>query len=175
MRFHNGSEFTAEDVAFTFERVPNVPNSPSSFAIYTRPIRAVEIVDPLTMRLRTAGPYPLMPIDLANVRILDRETHARRRRPRTSTPAAPRSAPAPSAWSPTATATASSSSATTPIGATGRPMQRVDYRMITNDAARTAALLAGDVDFIDQVPTSDIARLRARPAGGAVGGRPGCA
>ena len=33
--------------------------------------------------------------------------------------------------------------------------------MITNDAARTAALLAGDVDFIDQVPTSDLARLRS--------------
>ena len=32
--------------------------------------------------------------------------------------------------------------------------------MITNDATRTAALLAGDVDFIDQVPTSDLQRLR---------------
>jgi peptide/nickel transport system substrate-binding protein len=41
--------------------------------------------------------------------------------------------------------------------------QRVSYRMITNDAARSAALLAGDVDFIDQVPTSDMARLRRDP------------
>jgi peptide/nickel transport system substrate-binding protein len=40
------------------------------------------------------------------------------------------------------------------------PFQRVLYRMITNDAARTAALLAGDVEFIDQVPTSDLAKLR---------------
>jgi peptide/nickel transport system substrate-binding protein len=32
--------------------------------------------------------------------------------------------------------------------------------MITNDAARTAALLAGVVEFIDQVPTSDLAKLR---------------
>jgi peptide/nickel transport system substrate-binding protein len=32
--------------------------------------------------------------------------------------------------------------------------------MVTNDAARTAALLAGDLDFIDQVPTTDLARLR---------------
>jgi len=41
--------------------------------------------------------------------------------------------------------------------------QRVNYRMITNDAARTAALLAGDVDVIDQVPTSDLAKLRTDP------------
>ena len=34
---------------------------PSSYAIYTRPIRAVEIVDRYTIRLRTEVPYPLMP------------------------------------------------------------------------------------------------------------------
>jgi len=46
----------------------------------------------------------------------------------------------------------------------GRPAwQNVDYRMITNDAGRTAALLAGDIDIIDQVPTSDIERLRRDP------------
>ena len=72
VRFHNGSEFTAEDVAFTFDRVPNVPNSPSSYAIYTRPIREVQIVDSHTLRLKTAVPYPLMPTDLASIMILDK-------------------------------------------------------------------------------------------------------
>ena len=38
-----GSEFTAQDVVFTLERVPNVPNSPSSFATYSKQI-AVEWV-----------------------------------------------------------------------------------------------------------------------------------
>jgi len=159
VRFHNGQEFTAEDVAFTFQRVPNVPNSPSSFAIYTRPIRGVEIVDPLTIRLRTEGPHPLMPMELSNVRILDKQTHE-------------------------GASTEDFNSGRVAIG-TGpwrvishrngdrielerndqywgeRPaFARVTYRMITNDAARTAALLAGDVEFIDQVPTSDLAKLR---------------
>ena len=159
VRFHNGQEFTADDVAFTIARVPNVPNSPSSFAIYTRPIRAVEVVDPLTIRFRTESPYPLLPMDFSNVFILDRQTHE-------------------------GAATEDYNSGRVAIG-TGpyrvlshrngdrieferndgywgdRPaFARVTYRMITNDAARTAALLAGDVDFIDQVPTSDLARLR---------------
>jgi peptide/nickel transport system substrate-binding protein len=159
VRFHNGQEFTADDVAFTIARVPNVPNSPSSFAIYTRPIREVQIVDPLTIRFRTAAPYPLMPMDMSNVFILDRQTHE-------------------------GAATEDYNSGRVAIG-TGpfrvvshrngdrieferndqywgdRPaFARVNYRMITNDAARTAALLAGDVDFIDQVPTSDLAKLR---------------
>jgi peptide/nickel transport system substrate-binding protein len=159
VRFHNGQEFTADDVAFTIARVPNVPNSPSSFAIYTRPIREVQVVDPLTIRFRTEGPHPLMPMDLSNVFILDRQTHE--------------GAP-----------TEDYNSGRVAIG-TGpyrviahrngdrieferndgywgdRPaFARVTYRMITNDAARTAALLAGDVELIDQVPTSDLTKLR---------------
>ncbi len=74
VRFHNGNPFTAEDVAFTLSRLPNVPNSPSSFAAYARTMSRVEIVDPLTIRFHTPQPYPLLPLDMTNVRIVDRET-----------------------------------------------------------------------------------------------------
>ena len=162
VRFHNGSAFTAEDVAFTLDRVPNVPNAPTSFAIYTRTIRAVDVVDPLTIRMRTDGPYPLLPLDLSQIRILDKDTHQN-------------------------AATEDFNSGKAAVG-TGpyrvlshrngdrieferndaywgdKPAYaRVTYRMITNDASRTAALLAGDVDFIDQVATSDLQRLRSEP------------
>ena len=43
------------------------------------------------------------------------------------------------------------------------PWQRVSYRFMPNDASRTAALLARDVDLIDQVPSNDLARLRQNP------------
>jgi peptide/nickel transport system substrate-binding protein len=159
VRFHNGNEFTAEDVVFTFQRVPNVPNSPSSFAAFVRPIRNVEVVDSHTLRITTNGPYPLLPQDMTNLYILDRETHQ-------------------------GVTTEDFNAGRAAIG-TGpyrmvshrmgdrieferneqyfgeRPaFGRVNYRMITNDSARTAALLAGDVEFIDQVPTADLARLR---------------
>ncbi|SHJ57462.1 peptide/nickel transport system substrate-binding protein [Roseomonas rosea] len=159
VRFHNGNAFTAEDVAFTIARLPNVPNSPTSFGIYSRPIARVEIVDPLTIRFHTHQPYPLLPLDMTNVRILDKETHEN--------------------------ATTEDFNAVRAAVGTGpfrvvshrngdriefarndaywgpKPaFQRVNYRMITNDASRTAALLAGDVDFIDQVPTTDLANLR---------------
>lgn len=159
VRFHNGSDFTAEDVAFTLGRLPNVPNAPSSFAAYSRPITRIEIVDPLTIRFHTASPYPLLPLDMTNVRIIDAQTHAN------------------------ATTEGFNSGAlavgTGPFRVVqhrsgdriefernanywgGAPaFARVNYRMITNDATRTAGLLAGDLDFIDQVPTTDLARLR---------------
>ena len=98
VRFHNGSAFTAEDVAFTLQRLPNVPNAPSSFAAYSRPIVRIEIVDPLTIRFHTAQPYPLLPLDMTNVRIIDSTDPCPARRRRASIPARWRSAPDPSAW-----------------------------------------------------------------------------
>ena len=41
--------------------------------------------------------------------------------------------------------------------------QRVIYKPITNDAARVAALLSGDVDLIANVPGNDVAMLKANP------------
>ncbi len=44
----------------------------------------------------------------------------------------------------------------------GRPAwERVTIRFMSNDATRLAALLAGDVDAVDQIGTSDIATVRA--------------
>ena len=41
--------------------------------------------------------------------------------------------------------------------------EHVDYRIISNDAARTASLLAGDVGIIEFVPPADLAKLRQEP------------
>ncbi|MSP05745.1 MAG: ABC transporter substrate-binding protein [Acetobacteraceae bacterium] len=162
VKFHNGDNFTAEDVAHTIARVPKVVNSPGSFAIYTRPFIDVTVVDPLTVRLKTATMHPLAPVDLREVKIIPRAT-----------------GPAP--------ATEDFNNGKLAIG-TGpyrlvsfRPgdraelerndaywgpkphWQRIAYRFISNDGARTAALLAGDVTIIEAVPTTDAARLRNDP------------
>lgn len=158
-RFHNGAPFTADDVVFTLDRVPKVANSPSSYSIYTKAVVGVEVVDPHTIRLRTDGVYPLLPNDLAQVMMLSRSVHE-------------------------GASTEDFNSGKVAIG-TGpyrfvsyRPGDRVElerneeywgekpawgrvgYRILSNGASRTAALLAGDVQFIDNVPTTDIAKLR---------------
>src|SRR2546423_1972109 len=72
VRFHDGSEFTAADVLASIERVPTVPNSPSPFTAYTKQIKEMIVVDPYTIRFRTATPYPLMPTDMTQAAIVSK-------------------------------------------------------------------------------------------------------
>jgi len=160
--WHDGSPFTADDVVFTFGRIPLVLNSPASFIDAVKPVVRIEVPDPITLRLHTARAEPLMPYRLASVRIVSRKNGE-------------------------GMVTSDYNSGKAAIG-TGpykiesvslgekvtfrrndaywgpRPgFERVSYRLIANNAARTAALQAGDVDIIDQVATRDVATLKADP------------
>ena len=73
VKFSDGSSFTAEDVIATFERAPNVENSPSSFKTYTNSIAKVTAVDDLTVRFETKKPNPLLPMELTQVMVIPSE------------------------------------------------------------------------------------------------------
>src|SRR5689334_504679 len=72
-KFTDGTEVTAEDVKFTIDRVPNVPNSPGPFTAYTKAITEVQIVDPYTVRFKYAAPYPLSPNDMSTIYIVSKK------------------------------------------------------------------------------------------------------
>jgi len=159
VRFHDGQELTAEDVIFSLDRPSALVKSPGPFTAFTRPIVSKEIVDARTIRLRTATPYGPLPLDLSNVFIVSRKIAA-------------------------AASTDDFNTGKAVIG-TGpwrfaswrrgeavhlvrndahwglKPaFERVTLRIITSDPARMAALLSGDVDAIETVPTADIVKLR---------------
>jgi peptide/nickel transport system substrate-binding protein len=160
--FHNGAPFTAEDVAFTLDRVPRVLNSPGSFSIYTKAVTGVEIVDPHTIRLRTSGVYPLLPIDLTQVSMLSRSIGAN---PLTEDFNSGKNAIGTGpfkfvAYKPGDRIELDRNDA---YWGAKPAWEHVNYRIISNDAARTSALLAGDVSLIDAVPTSDYVKLSKEP------------
>jgi peptide/nickel transport system substrate-binding protein len=53
LRFHNGDPLTAEDVKFSFERYKG-----TGAAEFRAKVRAVEVVDPLTVRFQLREPWP---------------------------------------------------------------------------------------------------------------------
>lgn len=162
VRFHDGRPFTADDVAFTFERVPNVPNSPSSYAFFTRPVRQVVVVDAHTLRLETNGPAPLIPALMQGFSIIGR---AQGEGMSTADYNSGRAAIGTGPYRFTSYTAGDRAVMTRNEEWWGaRPAwARVTYRFIGNDSARLAALQAGDVDLIDQVPTRDVADIQRNP------------
>ncbi len=159
VRFHDGTPLTTDDIVYTFERIPQVRGPGASFSTMVRPVQRLEVVDARTIRMQTNGPAPLLPIYLSQVMILNRRIHAE------ATTGAFNSGRAAIGTGPFRVVSHANGDrivmerndqywAPKPHWAT------VTYRMITNDAARTAALLSGDVDIIDQISTSDLERLR---------------
>jgi peptide/nickel transport system substrate-binding protein len=161
--FHDGAPLTAEDVVWSLDRPATIVNSPAGFVIFTRAIVGKQVVDARTVRLVTAKPYPLLLSDLSAVYIVSKK----------ATTGVPTEA----------FATGQGVVGTGPYkfvsyarddrvvmernpaywGA--KPgWDRASVRFLPNNATRLAALLAGDLDAIEGVPTPDLEAVKANKA-----------
>ena len=57
VKFHDGADFTAEDVVFSFERAMA---ESSDFKEQAKAVTAVEVIDDYTVKLITDGPNPIL-------------------------------------------------------------------------------------------------------------------
>ena len=159
-RFSDGSPVTAEDVACALARVPRIEGSPGSHVIFTRAIAGVEVVDPRTVRIRPREPYPFVPVDMARIFILPASPGEDIRRAGFSGPWKPET------WRPGETMEL----VPNPHWLGGRSRwARVSVRTISDDTARTAALLSGAVQAIAQMwarvgVRTEVALQRTRPS-----------
>jgi peptide/nickel transport system substrate-binding protein len=159
--WHDGSPFNADDVLFTFERAPNVPNSPSSFAPATRG-KTLTKVDDLTIRFSTAAPAPLLPNDLSNILIVSKK-HGTDAKTEDYNSGKAAIGTGPYRFSVHVPGDRTELTAN-PAYWGGKPrFDKLIFRTITSGPARVASLLAGDTDLIEDVPTADIERLKKDP------------
>ena len=158
VKFHDGGDFTADDVLFTFARAGNVPNSPSGFGTYTRG-KTLTKIDSHTIRIATKKPYPLMPNEISVIPIVSKQAaQGASTADYNSGKAAVGTGPYRFVeWVPNDRLILKRFD-----GYWGDKPDFADIRIqpIKSGPARVAALLAGDVDFIDNVPTPDLGRLR---------------
>ncbi len=160
VKFHDGGDFTAEDVVFSFERARNVPNSPASFAGAVASVVNMRALDRLTVQLKTSKPVPTLIEQVGRAFILSKKAAS-------------------------GLTTADFNAGKGMIG-TGpfkfvewRPAQHlklvrnaaywgakpdfenVTLKYIPKDVARISALLAGDVDLIDEVSPDGAKQLKS--------------
>lgn len=162
VKFHNGTPFTAKDVAFTYELVPNVPNSPSTYKRRTKKIDKVVVVDDHTVHIHTKTPYPLLPRSLSAVPIVS-HTVGLETDPSEFNNGRMLYGTGPYKF--VEFVAGDHITYTANKGYWGGPPKwdNVTIRWITSGPARVAALLSGDVDMIASVPTTDVDNLDENP------------
>lgn len=180
VKFHDGGDFTSRDFLYTACRIPNVPNSPSSMAGFTKTAETITAPDSHTIRVTTAAPYPLLLSDFASFGVVSASANGHEGPVTYSKDGCEGIASYPPSED------YNSGKAAIGTGpfkfASFVPGDRITMtrndgywgdkpywdeiviRPITNSGARVAALLAGDVDIIEKPPVQDLERLKSDPA-----------
>ncbi|MBL6456278.1 ABC transporter substrate-binding protein [Belnapia sp. T6] len=158
VRFHDGTPFIAEDAAFSIRRAQSVTGA-RTYANAVRNIRAAEARDARTLILHMKAPTPLQPNFIAQIGMVSARAAADAAEAdfnggRAAIGTGPYRWVR---WTPGQDVVLDR--APTWRG-TPEPWSRVTFRVISNDSARVAALLAGDVDVIDTVPAGLQPRVR---------------
>jgi peptide/nickel transport system substrate-binding protein len=162
VKFHDGADFTAEDVQFSLERPAKVLNSPGPFTSYTKSITGIQVVDAHTLRLKTAEPYGPLPGDLASIFIVSKRAAASAATDDFNSGKA-MVGTGPYAFAGYKRGDSVTMTKSAAYWGEKSVWDKVTIRFVTAEAARVAALLAGDVDMIEGVPPSDMARLKSDP------------
>lgn len=168
VKFHDGADFTAEDVVFSLDRARS---EGSNMKQLHAEVASVTAVDDHTVEIQMVGPSPLYPNNVTNTFIMDKtwsETHDLQ-----------------TVQDFAAGATnyaVLNTNGTGPYKLTSREVDvqsvlslfegwwgetpavtEIIYLPITDNATRVAALLSGDVDVVQDVPVQDIERLKSSP------------
>jgi peptide/nickel transport system substrate-binding protein len=162
VHFHDGSPFTADDVVYSFERAPNVPRSPASFAQSLSMLASIEVIDALTLRMRTTEPSPQFIENMGTIFILSRAASEGAQSVEFNDPAiAVGTGPFRfEAWLPGDRLLLRRND---DYWGERPGFETVVMRFISTDAARVAALRSGSVDVIDMVGPADLPSLRRNP------------
>lgn len=158
VKFHDGSDFTAEDAAFSIARPLSIKGSPGGFASYVRAVASTTVIDAHTLRVKTKYPYGALPEELNSILIVSKK-HAQNAGPEDFDAGRAMIGTGPYKfvryqrgdrlelarnelwWGP-------------------RPAwDKVTLRIVPADPSRTAALLAGELDVIEHVPSADIKNM----------------
>ncbi|PVE52473.1 ABC transporter substrate-binding protein [Rhizobium rhizogenes] len=167
VKFHNGAEFTADDVQASLLRATD-PKSPLRGNIPA--YKGSRVIDPHTIEIDVTANYPLLLNDLTTIYIFNAKWLKDNK-----------------AEAPTDVGSGTEGYATYNENGTGpfkvesrqpdaktvfvkydgwwdKPehnIDRIELTPIASSATRVAALLSGDIDFTDQAPVQDLPRLEA--------------
>lgn len=158
VRFHDGTVLSAADVVASLARVELAArNSPSSFQPYVRDIAAASAVDPLTVRVVTKAPAPLLLNNLSRIAILPAASGGLTTGDLNTGKGVIGTGPFKlKSWLPDDSYVLTRHDA---YWGERTSFDGVTFKVQKAGSARVAALLAGDVDMIESMPAADLERV----------------
>jgi peptide/nickel transport system substrate-binding protein len=167
VKFHDGTPFTADDVIFSFGRIKQPQGT---MQIYISGISDIRKVDDHTVDVILSAPNPLLLRNIIDFRIMSKSWSEKNRTTNVQDYKAKEENFASrnvmgtgaykiTSWTPEQRITMSIN--TDWWDKHPGNVKEVIYTPIKSDPTRVAALLSGDVDMLTDLPTQDVARLRA--------------
>jgi peptide/nickel transport system substrate-binding protein len=171
VKFHNGNAFDADDVVFTFTRARQPT---SDFKGYIASVESVAKTDAHTVHIKTKGPNPILVHNLTNLLIMDKEWSEENGATKPQDfknkeeNFAVRNANGTGPFvlisrAPDVRTVLRRNDAYWGRGEVALEITELVLTPIKSDATRVAALLSGEVDFVQDVPVQDIERLKSSP------------
>jgi len=158
VKFHDGTELTAEDVKFSIDRIP-VVTGPMSMTIYTKQVKDTKVIDKYTLHVTTKSPAPTLPNDFIRLFVVPKSVGMEARNEQfNSGKAAIGTGPYKFvSWSPKGDMVMDRFDG---YWGEKQPWAKVIRKEIPSDPARMAALKSGQVDLANYVPATDYASMQ---------------
>jgi peptide/nickel transport system substrate-binding protein len=169
VKFHDGTPFTADDVIFSFGRIRQPQGT---MGIYVTGVSEIKKIDDHTVDFVMSAPNPLLLRNIVDFRIMSKAWSEKNNTAKVQDYKAKEENYASrhvmgtgpykiTGWTPEQRITMTINNDWWDKH-TGN-IKEVIYTPIKSDPTRVAALLSGDVDMLTDLPTQDVARLRADP------------
>ncbi|GDX56172.1 ABC transporter substrate-binding protein [Comamonadaceae bacterium] len=158
VKFHDGSDLTAEDVKFSIDRIPTV-TGPMSMTIYTKQVKETKVVDKYTLHVKTKAAAPTLPNDFIRLFVVSKSIGMDARNEQfNSGKAAIGTGPYRFvSWAPKGDMVMKRFDG---YWGEKQPWEQVIRKEIPSDPARMAALKSGQVDLVNYVPATDYASMQ---------------
>src|SRR5262245_11118971 len=167
VKFHNGADLTAEDVAYSIERMRNWKafGAMTGIAVYLNKLTSAKATGPYTVEVETSGPFGPMIRHLRTVFVVNK-AHVEKVTKEKGIEEVGRQPIGTGAfkfveWVPGDHVTLERNASW--WGGEGGDEQDM-VRQIANNATRTAALLSGEIQIATELAPHDVARVKQSPA-----------
>lgn len=153
VKFSDGSDLTAEDIVVSFNRAHTI-ESTSSFRTYTKTVKSITAGENGKLLVETTAPDPMLPNSMSRIRIISAKFKDAPSGDFNNGKAAIGTGPfVLESYTPGNKVVLKRNEH---YWGEKLPFERVELQVISNEAARLAALLSGDFDLIEEMPYNGI-------------------